>query len=315
MKSYNVLSIDGGGILGLYSVNILKHIQKDILNGAPFSDYFDLITGTSTGGIIALGLAGGHSAEEIESFYLKHGRDIFPKGNALVRAIRLLFSSKYQNEKLASCLDDFFGLAKVSECKTKFCVPAVDVSEGRAVVFKTNNNGLQKRDENFLLKDIALATSAAPTYLPLHAFDQFPALADGGLWQNNPSLIGLLEAVTSMKASSINVLSIGNPLSNIKEFVTNKKMHNGLVTWGKKLVTMPMKVSSNSTHDIMNILQRTKSLYLEKYLRIAHDNLSEENKCLALDNASSFALDRLVSLSGKDYQNRKHDILNFFKEE
>jgi patatin-like phospholipase/acyl hydrolase len=317
--SFSILSIDGGGILGLYSANMLKHIQEDVLEGEPFSEYFDLITGTSTGGIIGLGLASGHSAAEIEDFYRKHGREIFPRNFSFLRKVRLFFSSKYSNQKLASRLDDFFGKTKVSDCPIKFCVPAIDVSEGRAVVFKTNNSGKQDRDEEYLLKDIALATSAAPTYLPLYSFDCFSALADGGLWQNNPSLIGMIEAHTSFKGrkniSNIWLLSIGNPLSNIKEYVPNCRNHNGLMAWKSRLVTMPMKISSNATNDIMKILLRTNSMNLQKYLRIDHDNLSDEHRDLALDNASDSALKRLQDLSDKDYHNKfKEQIKDFFKE-
>lgn len=318
--AFSILSIDGGGILGLYSATMLKHIQEDILGGESFPEYFDLITGTSTGGIIALGLALGRSAAEIEKFYKVHGGEIFPKKSALLQKILCCFSSKYSNKKLASCLDEFFGDNKVSDCLTSFCVPSIDVSEGKAVVFKTNNNGKQDRDQGYLLRDIALATSAAPTYLPLHSFDCFSSLADGGLWQNNPSLIGVIEAHTSFKdcenISRINVLSIGNPLSNIKEYVPNRKNHNSLMAWKSKLVTMPMKISSNATNDIMSILLRTRSMNLQKYLRVVHDNLSDEHKDLALDNASMSALKRLQDLSDKDYHNKFKDVLKeFFKEE
>lgn len=315
-KSISVLSIDGGGILGLYSANVLKHIQEDLLGGEPFSEYFDLVTGTSTGGIIALGLASGHAAEEIVDFYQKYGGEIFPHSPWIVNKIRTLISNKYSNEKLASCLDAFFDGEKVSGCAMKFCVPAIDVTEGKAIVFKTNNNGMQTRDENYLLRDIALATSAAPTYLPLHSLDDvFSMLADGGLWQNNPSLIGLIEANASMQANAVNVLSIGNPLSNIKECVANKKMKNGLMTWGSKIVTMPMKVASIATNEIMEILHRTQSMNLHKYLRVVHSDLADENKDLSLDNASPSALKRLIALSDKDYQKSKPNLLNFFREE
>lgn len=98
-KSVYVLSIDGGGILGLYSANILKHIQEDLLGGEAFSEYFDLVTGTSTGGIIALGLASGHTAEEIVAFYQKYGGEIFPHSPWIVNKIRMLISNRYSNEK------------------------------------------------------------------------------------------------------------------------------------------------------------------------------------------------------------------------
>lgn len=78
-KTFKILSIDGGGILGLYSVDVLDRIQKECYNGRPLSQEFNLITGTSTGGIIALGLAIGKSAEQIKEFYLRYGESIFPK--------------------------------------------------------------------------------------------------------------------------------------------------------------------------------------------------------------------------------------------
>lgn len=314
-KSVYVLSIDGGGILGLYSANILKHIQEDLLGGEAFSEYFDLVTGTSTGGIIALGLASGHTAEEIVDFYQKYGGCIFPKKSLVAQLFGALTSGIYSNQALISCLDDFFGATKVSECTMNFCVPSIDVSEGKSLVFKTNNSGTQTRDNEILLRDIALATSAAPIYLPMHAFGSYSALADGGLWQNNPSLIGLIEASTSMDAESVRVLSIGNPLSKIKESVLNKKNRNGLFSWQKKIVTLPMKVSSNATDYIMNILLRNRSMNLDRYLRIVHDNIADQNKDLSMDNASKSAINRLIELSDKDYNDYKNKILDFFKED
>lgn len=314
-KSITVLSIDGGGILGLYSANILKHMQEDLFGGTPFSEHFDLVTGTSTGGIIALGLASGRSAEDIVDFYCKYGGCIFPKKSFVAQLIGGLTSGIYSNRALTSCLDKFFKKTKVSECAMKFCIPSIDVSEGKSLVFKTNNSGTQTRDDEVLLKDIALATSAAPIYLPMHTFGCYSALADGGLWQNNPSLIGLIEALTSMNAKSVKVLSIGNPLSKIKESVVNKENRNGFFSWHKKLVTLPMKVSSNATDYIMNILLRNQSMNLDRYLRIVHNNIADQNRDLSMDNASESAMNRLIELSDKDYNEYKEKILNFFKEE
>lgn len=316
-KTFNVLSIDGGGILGLYSADILSQIEKEFFNGEPLSSHFNLITGTSTGGIIALALATGCNAEEIKNFYKEYAKKIFPaKGH---RKLSLL-SNKYSNKQLRLGLNEFFGNKRIKDCKTHVCIPSINISTCTPLVFKTNNNGSQNRDEEYKIVDIALATSAAPTYLPIHSFSPYQGLVDGGLWQNNPSLIGLIEALScfvgeNKEFDNISILSIGNPNSSIKESIDTKNKKSGLLKWKGNIVSLPMKVNSIGTDYIIRILQRSNASYLNKYERIDCGVITNECAGLKLDSADDYSLNKLLELSNQDFNNKKIELSKFFKEE
>lgn len=316
-KTFHILSIDGGGILGLYSAGILSNIEKDFFNGEPLSSHFDLITGTSTGGIIALALATGCHASEIEDFYTRYANRIFPSKR---RNKIGLFSNKYSNKQLREGLYEFFGSKKIKDCKTHVCIPAINAATCATLVFKTNNNGFQNRDDECKLVDVALATSAAPTFFPLHHFENYQGLVDGGLWQNNPSLIGLIEAIACFVGEGkafddISILSIGNPNSSIKKSVDTKSKRSGLLKWKANIISLPMKVNSIGTDYIIKILHRSNSSYLSKYERIECGSLTNDCSSLKLDSADKHSLAKLMELSHQDYNNKKVALTNFFKEE
>lgn len=321
-KTFNILSIDGGGILGLYSAELLTLIEKELFkNSKTFSDKFNLIAGTSTGGIIALALALGCSPAQISELYKFHGEEIFHKSyfNCLFK--NWIITNRYSSIPLQNTLSEFFGDKAVKDCKTNICIPAIDVSNCQPIIFKTNHNGNLTRDIDVKLADIALATSAAPTYFPLHRFGYYRGLADGGLWQNNPALFAVIEACTYFVGEdkaydSINILSIGNPLSAIKETVSVETRKSGLMKWAAKMVTMPMKISSFGVHNIINSLSKNKALFINKYLRIESENLPDKPECkkLSLDSANRKTYRLLSELSFNDFNKNKTNIINFFKE-
>jgi patatin-like phospholipase/acyl hydrolase len=313
-SSFRILSLDGGGILGLYSANILTQIEKLYLQGNCLSDYFQLITGTSTGGIIALALSLGRKSEEIVGFYQNYGMKIFPKRYGIG-----VFHHKYSNRILKKALTEFFGSATISDCKTAVCIPAIDITNCQPIIFKTNNNGNQTRDIDVKLTDISLATSAAPTYFPIYSFGNYSGLVDGGLWQNNPAICGVFEAhnyfMGQGKYNSVKILSIGNPLSQIPNTISVKSKNSSLIKWRDKLVHLPMKVSSLGTHQILSFLARNKCLSIESYLRIESNNLPDRYKKLGLDSATKKIFDLLFERSQFDFNHNKHSLKKFFEEE
>lgn len=321
-KSFNILSIDGGGILGLYSAKILSQIEKEVFTEKEnYASKFDLIAGTSTGGIIALGLVTGRNACEISVFYEKYGEKIFHKSYFNYLFKNWILTNRYSSLPLQNALTEFFGDKTVKDCKTNICIPAIDVSNCQPIIFKTNHNGNLTRDIDVKLADIALATSAAPTYFPLHSFGYYRGLADGGLWQNNPALFAVIEACTyfvgeNKTYDSINILSVGNPLSAIKETVSVETRKSGLIKWASKMVTMPMKISSFGVHNIINFLSKNEALFINKYLRIESENLPDKPECkkLSLDSANKKTYRLLSELSFNDFNKNKTNIINFFKE-
>lgn len=316
-KTFNILSIDGGGILGLYSADILARIQQEFCNDKPLAEYFNLITGTSTGGIIALALSTGASAKEVKQFYLRHGEKIFPKKK---RKYPGLFKNKYSNKNLTSALKEFFGNKTIKDCKSSVCIPAIDVATCQPIMFKTNNNGQLRRDENTLLVDIALATSAAPTYLPIHSFESFLGLVDGGLWQNNPTLYGIIEAISyfvgnDKEYDKIKILSLGNPSSCTRIGISTKNHNSSIFKWKSNLVTLPMKISSIATTQIVDFLYKTQALDIEKYLRIEPQNLPTKFLDLKLDSADDESYKKILAQSASDFNQNKTKLQNFFTEE
>lgn len=202
---YRVLSLDGGGIKGVFSAAILADFEETL--GAPVASYFDLIAGTSTGGIIALGLGLGVPASEILRFYEQHGPEIFTSGRGpLGRLIR----AKYDVEPLRKALVEVFADRLLGEAKTRLIIPSTNLETGEVHVFKTAHHHRFSHDYKCQAVDVALATAAAPTYFPLHRLPAGTPLIDGGLWANNPMGPAAVEALGVMDwpKGSVKLLSI-----------------------------------------------------------------------------------------------------------
>ena len=187
-KYFKILSIDGGGIKGLYSSTILEHLEKKY--NCSCSDYFDLLCGTSTGGLIALGLSLKIPASDISQIYEKHGHIIFPKQSKLKGLIRQTFyHGKFSDIPLKGVLKETFGDKTISESNNLLCIPSYTYTDARPWVFKFDHKeGKLDRDNKAKYVDVALATSAAPTYFPLAEIDyyDYKQFVDGGVWANNP---------------------------------------------------------------------------------------------------------------------------------
>ena len=211
-RDFRILSIDGGGIRGIFPAAILAEIESRYLNGDSVAGYFDLITGTSTGGIIAVGLGAGIPATKILQFYLEDGRDIFPPRGWLtkLREARRVVTHIYDREKLKEHLYRQLGSRTLSDSSSRLCIPSCDGTHGDVWVYKTPHHPDYQMDGSRRMVDVALATSAAPTYFrPME--DGGYRLLDGGLWANNPIMVGVVEALTALGVPRrrVRVLSLG----------------------------------------------------------------------------------------------------------
>ncbi len=195
-----VLSIDGGGMHGVIPAYILAHIEDE--TGKSCSDMFDLIAGTSTGGIIAIGLSktDPFSARNAMDLYLLHGPAIFKK--------RWLFPwvNKYDPTALANVLRDKLGTDPFSKCSTPCLVPAYDLRNRRLQIFKSWRNSEAMND--WPLWEVGLATSSAPTYFRAHG-----GMWDGGVGANCPAMCAYVEARRLWPREQIHVLSMGTGTS------------------------------------------------------------------------------------------------------
>ena len=240
-----ILTIDGGGIKGVFPASFLSAIEET--TGKKISDYFDLIVGTSTGGIIALGLGIGFSAKELLEFYEQLGPEVF-KGNRLARFLRSMGISKYSNTSLRKALEEKFADKKLGESKNRLVIPSLNLENGEVHVYKTAHHQRLQRDYKEKIVDIALATSAAPTYFPTYSSASGIPLVDGGLWANNPMGLAVVEAIGILEwpRDQLKVLSIGcttEPM-NIK---WARRFPMGKAYWGFKVADLFMSAQSSAS--------------------------------------------------------------------
>ncbi|MGP0019426.1 MAG: CBASS cGAMP-activated phospholipase [Candidatus Sulfotelmatobacter sp.] len=206
MSRFRILSIDGGGIKGVFPAAFLAAVE-DTLGGAPISEFFDLIAGTSTGGIIALGLGLGLRAGDVLGFYEQYGPRIFPK-----RPIwSWLGSARYDAQPLKEALEKTFGSKRLGDAKRRLLIPSFNATTGRIHIYKTAHHPRLQTDFKELAVSVALATSAAPVYLPAFRSGQEVVLIDGGIWANNPVGLAVVEAISMLgkEGTELDVLSIG----------------------------------------------------------------------------------------------------------
>lgn len=212
-----ILSIDGGGILGTFPAAFLAALEQHLKY--PIGAYFDLIAGTSTGGILAIGLAMGLPATKLLDLYEKRGPDVFGQNHDALqgfayrklRGIQWLYRRKYDSNALRSALQDVFGNKRIGEATTRLMVPAWNPVARCVYIYKTAHHPRLKNDYRSPAIDAALATSAAPTYFQHHITQHDVGLLDGGVWANNPIGIAAVEATTVLDwpRDSLHILSLG----------------------------------------------------------------------------------------------------------
>jgi patatin-like phospholipase/acyl hydrolase len=201
---FKILSIDGGGIRGIIPCIILRYIEEK--TGTPISGLFNLIAGTSTGGIISVGLTkqeknfqNSFSADQMLELYVKFGKDIFsdrPK-DLLSWVSAKLFAKPYDVTDMEALLERYFGETRLKDALSNVLVTTYDIEKGKPFYFSSRLAATDEK-ENFKLKEVARSTSAAPTYFKpnLLKYDKETDLAfvDGGVFANNPSILAYSEA-------------------------------------------------------------------------------------------------------------------------
>lgn len=319
VQPFRVLSIDGGGMRGLYSAAYLagllqlfarerKVCHLDLGKG------FDLIVGTSTGAILGCAAAVGTPMEEVVTLYQEHGPKIFPVRlyDDLRTIPQLKTRPKYLKrgeEALRSALKSVLGdrtLASVyAERGIGLSIPAVEMSQQRAWVFKTSHLG-GHRDDHFTLVDVCLATSAAPIFRSLAVINAATdtlggqlVFADGGLWANNPVLVGLIDALKMAPADKpIEIYALGTCPRPEGEAIAADDVHRGLWAWkfGGKALQLSLSAQEYAFDNmarmlggVLTDLGRTVSVTRFPNGQVPADTL----KYLDLDDARPEAMERL----------------------
>lgn len=229
---FRVLSIDGGGIKGTYAAAFLAGLEE--MTGKRVVEHFDLIVGTSTGGIVALALGMGLPASDILRFYVERGPKIFPLTEPPSRLLgwaRHLWQAKHAPELLREALSEVLGDYVLGDSKARLVIPSYDGSSGDVHLFKTAHSPRFKRDFSVPALDVGLATSAAPTFLPAFVGTHGTTLVDGGVWANCPAAVAVIEALTVLEQpqGAIDLLSIGTTDEPLH--VSKRKAVGGIAQW------------------------------------------------------------------------------------
>ena len=287
-----ILCIDGGGIKGVFPASFFSTIEESI--GCPVADYFDLIVGTSTGGIIALGMGLGMSARDLLRFYQERGPAIF-NGNGRLRFLRWLVRAKYNPEALRQCLTDVFGSRRLGESRKRLVIPSFNVETGEVHVWKTAHHPRLERDYLHSVVEVALSTGAAPTYFPTYKARSGTPLIDGGVWANNPVAIAAIEAIGILgwQASELRILSLGCTTTPF-DIDWGRNHSLGVMGWATKIT------------DLFMTAQSVSAIGMAQHLLPDHNNLVRISPTVGKNR---FELDRVSEIpslrSLGDFEARK----------
>ncbi|MFE9425302.1 CBASS cGAMP-activated phospholipase [Kitasatospora sp. NPDC006697] len=241
---FQILSLDGGGLRGIFSAAVLASLEEDL--GISIADHFDLIAGTSTGGIIALALGLGLTPREIVEFYVRLGPTVFRDSTA--RRLRQVVKSKYSDDPLRAALVDVFGERTFGESTKRLIVPSYNLVSDDVYLFRTPHTPRLRRDWRERAVDVAMATAAAPTYLPALPLAG-NRLVDGGVWANNPSMVALVEAVgpLGIALDKISMFSLGT-LSEVRHR-SRRLDRGGLAAWARSISDVLLRAQSISANN------------------------------------------------------------------
>ncbi len=216
MARFQILAFDGGGIRGAFGIGFVQELESKI--DRKLRDCFDLIAGTSTGAITALGMAIGLRGDELVDLYHRSGPKIFTPQPDYVPESRWLrplypylkkivslktngnidhfFRSRYSSRRLRECLYEHFGDCQMKDIEgPRVIVPSINLTMGKPHVFGTPHLPRHLDDAELKVLDVLMATTAAPTYFSHYEMPDGSAHVDGGLWANSPGMLGLAEAL------------------------------------------------------------------------------------------------------------------------
>ena len=345
-KKFKILSIDGGGVRGLIPCKLLasleRRLQAEHGEDARLADYFDLICGTSTGSILAIGLSLGMSAEEMLNFYENRGTDIFPTDRqSWTRKFSnwMMTHSFYERYQLKKILKEVYGRftpdgdTRLGHAHTRLIIPAYNGETGQLHLFRTAHAAHLPDAGQVPALAVALSSAAAPlffrpynfTYAPKGSTERivFRKMIDGGIVANNPAFIGLCEAVRDLHIPLHNIallsLGTGNVDYQLKPDLHQMAPHfwtSPISEEVMSLINSITAVQSKDAHEKVLMLQSG----LENggsprfdYLRIQH-RFSKE-KFIELDDASRESVLRMLIIAHQLYEEHGEKIYHTFLRE
>lgn len=310
-KCINVLAIDGGGIRGIIPGMLLAEIESR--TGKHISELFDVIAGTSTGGILALALSKPKSADNSEpaykasdliQMYEKDGRTIFPK--KVLGKLRMLFGAEYSVAGLEEILGQYFEDARLKDALTRVIITSYDIKNRNAFFFRSTNakNPSIQANYDYPMKQVARATSAAPTFflptqIPKAVRGQYWDLIDGGVFANNPAMCAYVEALGINPEADICLVSLGTGAVPPTSYASKAKTW-GALGWVRPIVTITMEGPGDTVDYQLNRL-----LHATKYFRF-QTQLDESSA--AMDNTDPANINRLKEFAQRTIEEQDERI-------
>jgi hypothetical protein len=233
-RDFRILAIDGGGIRGILPLALLARLERTHLGGGSVADCFDLVVGTSTGGIIALGLGAGLTAVQLFDLYMDRGGEVFPDHNWSVRRLlgaRGILFNRCNRRRLDRLIEDILGERHIWESRVRLCIPAAETRHFEPFIFKTPHHPDYRLDWKEPMALAAKTTSAAPTFFAPVGNGGYE-FVDGGIWANNPTMVGVADALACFHVprEQIRVLSLGCVRSEF-EMSWARRRFGGLWFW------------------------------------------------------------------------------------
>ncbi len=303
IRPIKVLAIDGGGIRGIIPAIILEAFEQAL--GKPLHEVFDLIAGTSTGGIIALGLGtkckgdGPYSSRELLDLYVQNGPAIFHR--RLLTPLLQIFRPKYSPAALESILTKYFAGTDFSSALTNLLISSYDLESQLPFFFKSNRAAIDP-SYDWKVRDIARATSAAPTFFPpfhLQRAERDYALVDGGVFVNNPAMAAYSEARRIFSnAPQYVIVRVGT--GDRQDHISFAAAHNwGLLSWAKQIVPVFMDSVSEAVDFELKKLPGCTYHMFQPDLQGASNEM---------DDVSTENLSNLQSLANRYVRSQSHEI-------
>jgi patatin-like phospholipase/acyl hydrolase len=282
-KPVRVLSIDGGGIRGIIPATVLADLE--LRAGRPVAELFDLVVGTSTGGILALGLTApgkdgspGWRAEDLVNLYVREGPRIFHRSVFdRIRSVDGALDEKYPSDGLVDVLRESFGELRLRDALADVMVTAYD-TVSRMPFFFRSARAREDEAHDWLLSDAAHATSAAPSYFEPVRLDGF-SLVDGGVFSANPAMCALAEVLRVREPHEVLLVSVGTG-QQTRPLPWEKVRDWGALEWARPVIDILLDGQSDTVDFQARQVLEDSYWRIQTELNRASDDLddaSEEN--------------------------------------
>ena len=294
-RPFRVLSIDGGGIRGIIPAVWLDKLEDRLeARGQTLAKSFDLICGTSTGSILAAAVACEVPMNQVIAMFRQRGPEIFRRPtykHLLKKLFRIsgVLSANYSHKPLESALREVLGNVRLNETKTRLCIPAYDIGHRRTFFFRSYDSDVNRNE----IWKACLSSSSAPTYFPVYQVeledDGERFLVDGGISANNPSGVGIAEAIAIQRKRSlvdsedvrpIQLISMGTG-SSTRNLTPGLKGNKGSAAWASSILDVMFDGSADVSANIAEqVLDPNAYVRLQFELKpgLGNDDLDNASK-------------------------------------